>query len=464
MTLSFNKSQLRHLMLLSLPAIAEQFLMTMVSYVDTAMVGSLGANATAAIAVTASSTWLIGGILSAAGVGFSVQVAYAVGAGEVDNVKKIIRQALLLAVLIGISVMTICLSISHSLPVWLGAGEEILSDARAYIRIYMMAIPFNCINGTFSAILRCMGDTKTPMRLNTGSNLLNVLLNFLLIFPSRQIRIFKFSFQIPGAGLGVTGAAIASAISMAMVGLILLLIIFRRKSPYQIHLKESYRPDKAVISRAVRLGTPVLLERLLMSGGQVFMTRMVSGLGTVALAANHVAVTAEGISYMPAFGVSFAATTMVGQSLGAKNLDDAQAYGRLSGWMGTLLSTFMGIILFVFSVPLSTLFSSDPAVIALSARMLRLVAFAEPMFGLSIVLSGALRGAGDTRYPMFVSLLCMIGLRCTLAPFFIFVLHMDLAAVWLAMDIDLIARGILCFFRFRSKKYLKYTSNLADAK
>ncbi len=461
MALKIDQSRLSRLLVLALPAIAEQFLMTMVSYVDTAMVGSLGAGATAAIAVTASSTWLIGGILSAAGVGFSVQVAYAVGGGDAPQVKTIIRQALLLALIIGLTVMTICLSISHQLPVWLGAAEEILADARSYIRIYMMAIPFNCINGTFSAILRCMGDTKTPMRLNTGSNLLNVCLNFLLIFPTREIRVLGLTFTMPGAGLGVTGAAIASAISMASVGFILLLIIFRRKSPYRISLRESYRPDKAVIGRAVKLGIPVLMERVLMSGGQVFMTRMVSGLGTVALAANHVAVTAEGISYMPAFGVSFAATTLVGQSLGAKDREAASYYGKLAGWTGLLMSTFMGAVLFIFSTPLSTLFSTDPAVIALSARMLRLVAFAEPMFGVSIVLSGAVRGAGDTRYPLFVSLACMIGLRCVLAPIFIFVLHMDLAAVWLAMDIDLIARGILCIIRFYSGKYLKYAKNLS---
>ena len=199
-----------------------------------------------------------------------------------------------------------------------------------------------------------------------------------------------------------------------------------------------------------------------MSGGQVFMTKMVSGLGTVALAANHVAVTAEGISYMPAFGVSFAATTMVGQSLGAKDSDSAKYYGKLAGWVGFAMSTFMGVILFALSVPLGSIFSSDPAVISLAARMLRLVAFAEPMFGVSIVLTGALRGAGDTRYPMFVSLLCMIGLRCVLAPIFIFGLKMDLAAVWLAMDIDLIARGILCIVRFRSGKYMKYAGQLSD--
>ncbi len=446
-------------MVLALPAIAEQFLITMVSYVDTAMVGSLGARATASIAINASTTWLIGGILSAAGVGYSVQVAYAVGAKETEKVRLLIRQALFAALVIGLSMLVICQSIAYHLPLWLGAGEDIIGDARSYIRIYMLAVPFQCINGTFSAILRCMGDTKTPMRLNTGSNLLNVVLNFFLIFKTRKLTIFGISFMMPGAGLGVTGAAIASAISLTMVGICLLWIIFKRKSPYKIYLREDYRPRKDVIMQALKLGIPVLFERVIMSGGQVFITKLVSGLGTNALAANHVAVTAEGISYMPAFGVSFAATTMVGQSLGAKKEDLAKHYGRLSAFVGIALSTFMGAVLFIFSTQLSGLFNSDPAVVSLAARMLRIVAFAEPMFGASIVLSGALRGAGDTRYSLYVSLACMIGIRCITAPIMIFALHMDLAACWIAMDLDLITRGILCILRFRSGKYLKYRLN-----
>lgn len=441
---------------LAIPAIIEQFLITMVSYVDTAMVGSLGAQATAAIAINASSTWLIGGILSSIGVGYSVQVAFYSGAKDFEKVRTVVRQAILAVVVVGLLVMAIGQSIASSLPVWLGAGEDILQDARIYIRIYMLAIPFQCATAVFSAILRCMGDTKTPMVLNTSSNLLNVVLNFFLIFPTRQVG----GITIPGAGLGVAGAAIATATSVSIVGATLVILMYRRHTPYQIHLKEDYRPNKEIIKKAVGLGIPVALERITMSSGQVFMTKMVSGLGTVALAANHVAVTAEGISYMPATGISFAATTLVGQSLGAQKKEDARSYGKLSGWVGFALSAFMGLLLFVFSMPLSSIFSSDSEVIDLSAKMLRIVAFSEPMFGVSIVLSGALRGAGDTRYPFYIGLLCMIGLRCVLAPIFIFVLHMGLEAVWIAMVIDLCVRGVLCILRFGSAKWLRYSERI----
>ena len=455
---SQKESYLRVLLVLGIPAIIEQFLMTLVSYVDTAMVGSLGAGATAAVAINASSTWLINGVLSAVGVGYSVQVAFYAGAKDFEQVRAVVRQAVLAVVFFGLVIMAVGLAISGQLPVWLGAEPEILSDARAYIRIYMLAIPFQCSVAVFSAIFRCMGDTKTPMTLNAASNLINVVLNYFLIFETRPVG----PITMPGAGLGVAGAAIATSISIATSGTLLLVIMYRRKSPYQVHLKENYKPDKFIIRKAFQLSVPVALERITMSSGQIFMTKMVSGLGTAALAANHVAVTAEGLSYMPATGISFAATTLVGQSLGAKNMARAKTYGKLSGWVGFALSTFMGALLFFFSQPLATIFSSDHAVINMAAAMLRIVAFAEPMFGVSIVLSGALRGAGDTRYPFFVGLFSMVGLRCVLAPIFIYGLGMGLEAVWIAMLIDLCVRGLLCIWRFGSGKWERYSAKLSE--
>lgn len=460
-SLDYNQKPMKVLMILAWPAIVEQLLLTMVSFVDTAMVGSLGAGATAAIAINASTTWLINGILTAMGVGFSVQVAFYVGAKDGDMVKRIIRQAVISVIVFGLVMMLLGLSISGSLPRWMGAEEAILPDARNYIRIYMLSLVFQCASGVFSAILRCMGDTRTPMLLNTSTNVLNVVLNFFLISGTRTVHPGGMSFTIWGAGWGVAGAAAASTISMMVTGLSLLLIVFLRKGPYQIHPKESFRPDSVILRKALSLSMPVALERLIGSGGQIYMTRLVSSLGTVALAANHVAVTAEGISYMPATGISFAATTLVGQSLGAKDEKKAQHFGNIAGWTGFALSTAMGILLFVFATPLSSIFSSDGEVIRIAANMLRIVSFSEPLFGLSIVLSGALRGGGDTRYPFYVSLICMLGLRCVLAPIFIFVLRMDLEAVWIAMVVDLCVRGILCWRRFRSGKW-KTANTLAD--
>lgn len=448
---SSQKSHWKILFVLAGPAIAEQFLITLITYVDTAMVGSLGAGAIAAIAIISSFAWLMNGIVSAIGVGYSVQVALYAGTRNYDQARAVIRQAVLTVVVVGLVVMSVGLVISGQLPIWLGAGDEILADARAYLRIYLLAMPFQCAVTIFSAILRGVGDTKTPMLLITISNVLNIILNFLLIFPTRQVG----DIILPGAGWGVVGAGIATAISIGVIGIILVVILYRRKSEYQIHLSESYKPDKFIILKAINLGMPVALERITVSSGQIFMTRMVSGLGTLALASNHVATTAESLGYMPAAGISFAATTLVGRSLNAGSKEEARTYGHLSGWVGFGLSTMMGILLFALSQPRAILFSSDQEVIELAAQMLRIVALAQPLFGVSIVLSGVFRGAGDTKYPFYMGLICMVGIRCAFTPFFIFALGWGLEAIWIAMLIDLCTRGVLCVLRLMSDKWLK---------
>lgn len=205
-----GKSHLGILMMLAWPAILEQLLLTLVRYVDTAMVGSLGANATAAVAINASPTWLISSILSAIGVGYSVQVAHSIGAKDKQATARIVRQALLAVLFMGISIMLICLLIAPHLPKWMGAQPDVLPDAVRYLQIYVLSLPFQCGSYTFSAVLRCMGDTKTPLILNTAANLLNVVLNFFLIFPTRPTELFGMSFTAPGAGWGVAGAAIAT--------------------------------------------------------------------------------------------------------------------------------------------------------------------------------------------------------------------------------------------------------------
>lgn len=449
--ISSQKAYVKTLFALALPAIAEQLLMSLITYVDTAMVGSLGAGATAAIAIISVFVWLINGIVSSIGVGYAVQVALYVSSQDYEQARAVIRQAVLAVVAVGLFIMGVGLAISGQLPVWLGAGKDILAETRSYLRIFLLAMPFQCAVAIFSAIFRCAGDSKTPILLNTVSNLLNIVLNFLLIFSTRQIG----GVTIPGAGLGVAGAGIATAISIAVVGTALIVMIYRRKSEYQIHLNESYKPNKFIIIKVVNLGMPVMLERITVSSGQIFMTRMVSGLGIIALASNHVATTAESLGYMPAGGISFAATTLVGRSLNAKSRDEARSYGNLSGWLGFGISTIMGILLFVLSQPRALMFSSDPEVIDLAARMLRIVALAQPLFGVSIVLFGVFRGAGDIRYPFYMGLICMIGIRCALTPFFIFVLGWGLEAVWIAMLIDLCTRGALCIWRLVTGKWLR---------
>lgn len=437
---------------LAWPAILEQIMITMVQYVDTAMVGSLGANATAAVGTTASTTWFFNGILNAAAIGFSVQVAQHIGAGREREAKSVTWQALKFVAFFGVIIASIAVGLSFFLPTLLGADPAIRGDASIYFRIVGSAIIFNFCSVMCSSILRCAGDMRTPMVLNLMINFLNVILNFLLIYPTRPLSILGLEITMPGAGMGVAGAAAASATSLMTVAVLYIIVLLRGKSGISISLKERFRFEKHCLKTAFRLGLPVLLERTLMSGAQIVITGVISSVGTVAMAANHLAVTAESLSYMPAFGMSTSGTTLVGQAIGAGRKDLAVRFSRITTYIGIIIMTFGGALLFFFAPQLISIFTSDPEVKALGSQVLRIVAFAEPFFGASIVVTGVLRGAGDSKAPFLLNLCTMWGVRITLsltlAP------HFGLVGVWIAMAAELAARGTVFLWRLYSNRWL----------
>ena len=443
----------RAVMTLALPAIIEQIMITMVQYVDTAMVGSLGSQATAAVGLTSSTTWLIGGILSAAAVGFSVQVAQYVGAGKEDKARAVTGQAMKFTVLFGLLVTVLAVLLSWPLPHWLNGDAEIIAPASAYFRIYACALPFNFCVQMLSSVIRCTGDTRTPMRLNLSINLLNMVFNFLLIYPTRMLTVFGRTFRMWGADLGVQGAAWGSFLSLLLVSGAFLTVYFVRESPVRPRKGEKYPFEKDCISTTVRLGIPVALERCAMSMAQIVITALISKVGVAAVAANHLAVTAESISYMPAYGVAAAATTMVGQALGAKRKDLARKFSHIATGIGVLIMTCGGLLLYLLADPLIRLFTPDAEVIELGRQVLRVVSFAEPFFGMSIVVTGALRGAGDTKAPFILGLISMWGVRITLS--LLLVGRLGLVGAWIAMAVELGVRGILFLFRMLSGRWLE---------
>ncbi len=439
-------------MLLAWPAIVEQLMITLVQYVDTAMVGSLGSGATAAVGLTASTTWLFGGMFNAAAIGFSVQVAQHLGAGRQKRAKDVTWQALRFVVLFGLVMGGAAFALSFPLPGLLGAEAAVRPEASLYFRIIACAMPFTLGANMFSAIVRCAGDTKTPMVLNLMINVLNVALNFLFIYPTRPVRLFGAQFTIWGAGWGVGGAAFASGCSQAVVALLFILVLFRRRSPVQITWGGRCGFQRECLSAAWRLGLPAALERATLCVAQIVITAVITGIGTVAVAANHLAVTAESISYLPASGVAVAGTTLVGQAMGAGRKDLAKRFARMVSWMGVAIMTLGGAVLFAFAPQLIRIFSTDPAVIGLGAQVLRIVAFAEPLFGASIVASGALRGAGDSKGPFYISLATMWGVRITLS--LVLAGSLGLIGVWLAMAAELVARGLVFMVRLYRGRWL----------
>ena len=446
------KSTLGAVLFLAWPAIVEQIMITLVQYVDTAMVGSLGSQATAAVGLTASTTWLFNGFFAAAAIGFSVQVAQHLGAGRGEDARRVVWQSLRFTVLFGILMGAVGFALSFPLPALLGAEPAVRGDASLYFRIMACAMPFTLGTNMFSAVIRCAGDTKTPMVLNLMINVFNVILNTLFIYPTRPVEVLGLRFTMWGAGWGVGGAAFASGLSTALVCLLFLAALFRKKSPIRISLHQRYKFERGCLLAAWRLGLPAALERSIMCVAQIVITAIITGIGTVAVAANHLAVTAESISYLPASGVAVAGTTLVGQAIGAGRKDLAQRFARMVTWMGVGMMTLGGAVLFLFAPQLIMIFSQEAEVIDLGSQVLRIVAFAEPLFGASIVASGALRGAGDSKGPFLISLATMWGVRITLS--LILVGSLGLIGVWLAMAAELCARGLVFMVRLYRGRWL----------
>lgn len=447
------RGTLSAVMFLAWPAIVEQIMITLVQYVDTAMVGSLGSAATAAVGLTASTTWLFNGFFNAAAIGFSVQVAQHLGAGRQEDAKRVTWQSLRFVVLFGIFLGAIAVALSFPLPSMLGAEEAVRPDASVYFRIIACAMPFTLGANMFSAVIRCAGDTKPPMVLNLLINVCNIILNFIFIYPARTVSVFGAQLRLWGAGWGVAGAAFASGLSTAVVCLLFVVVLFRKKSPIRISWKHRYSFERTCLKAAWRLGLPAALERATISVAQIVITAVITSIGTVAVAANHLAVTAESISYLPAFGVAVAGTTLVGQAIGAGRKDLAKRFARMVTWIGILVMTLGGLLLFTFAPQLIRIFSADPEVIGLGTQVLRIVAFAEPLFGASIVASGALRGAGDSKGPFLISLATMWGVRITVA--LLLAGSLGLVGVWLAMAAELCARGLIFMIRLYRGRWLE---------
>ena len=441
--------------MLAWPSIIEQLLHTAVNYVDTAMVGSIGTYATAAIGVCTSTIFLLMGVMNATGLGFSVMVARKIGEGNHEEARTILRQSMLAVVVVGLSLtLLVELILAPNLPRWMGAEPDVLPHAITYFRVIGANYLLNTGMIMATNMLRCMGDTKTPLKFNILTNLVNVVGNFLLIYPTRQLTVGSLTFTMPGAGWGVGGAAAATALATAFSAVCLLSVLFLRKGPLQISLRDDYKPQPDILKQAFHLGVPSFLERAVISGGQIVSTAMISGLGTAALAAHQLANSGESLCYMPIFGFSIAATTLVAQNLGAGDKERAFKQGAWSTWMSVGVMCTASAIMFALAPNIIDLFSNDAAVIALGGRVLRIEAFAEPFFAIATVVAGVLRGAGDTRWPFYISLAGMWLMRVPIAFVLINLFGWGLEDMWVSMAVDLFVRGVLCLWRFYKRTWV----------
>ncbi len=449
------RTQLRLTALLSLPAIVAQLSSIAMQYIDASMVGSLGANASASIGLVSTTTWLFWGVLSAAGTGFSVQVAHLIGSGDFEKARKVVRQAFASLLIFSTAIALLGVAISPFLPVWLGAEEIIHRDASRYFLIFASFLPALQISFLAGSMLRCAGNMKIPSMLNVMMCLIDVVLNFILIFPERDIALGPWHIHIWGAGMGVEGAALATVLAETIVAAIMLWYLWCRSPILGLWKRPgSFMPQASTLRKALKIGMPMGLEHIAICSAQIIITTIVAPLGVVAIAANAFAIIAESLCYMPGYGIGEAATTLAGQAYGAGRHKLVRRFGYITVGAAMAVMGLMGVALYLFAPQIISVMSPVEEIWILGAEILRIEAWAEPMFGAAIVSYGFFVGLGRTVLPSIMNLLSIWGVRLTLAT--LLAPAMGLKGVWLAMCNELCFRGhifleLLAFGRWRKE-------------
>jgi len=440
--------------LLSFPAMIAQLSAIAMQYIDASMVGSLGAGPSAAIGLVSTSTWLLWGLLSACATGFSVQVAHLTGASDFRKARKVLRQSIIGCLVFSLILALAGMALSHPLPAILRADESIHAEASTYFFIFSLFLPALQINFLAGAMLRCAGNMRVPSMLNVLMCLLDVLLNFFLIFPSRTLTVFGVSLSVPGAGLGVAGAAIATVLAEAIVACAMLCYLCVYYKPLRIWgEKGRFIPSLTTIRSAVKIGLPMGFEHIAICGAQILVTFIVAPLGVVAIAANSFAVTAESLCYMPGYGVGEAATTLSGQCKGAGRMNLLRSFGHITVGAGMAVMGLLGVAMYIFAPQIIGIMTPVLEIRTLGIDILRIEAWAEPMFAAAIVTYGFFVGMGRTVLPSVMNLGSIWLVRLSLAA--ILVGSMGLRGVWLAMCIELCFRGsIFLLLLFYPRYYM----------
>lgn len=434
-----QRDKLSLIISLSLPSMLAQITSVLMFYIDAAMVGRLGAQASASIGLVESTTWLFGSITNAASLGFSVQIAHSIGANDFARARRLFRHGLIATTVLSVALCLGVMLISHPLPYWLGGKADIAGDASLYVMIFSFALPFMQLSNLCNAALKSSGDMRIPSIVSVMMCVLDVMFNYFFIFICR--------LGVAGAALGTLSAIIASSSLSAYIA------IFRNKI---LRLKQDTKAFQWIndyIRNALKIASPMTMQSILMGGAQIVSTIIVAPLGNFAIAANTFAITAESLCYMPGYGIGDAATTLVGQSNGAGRYDVCKSFARMTVFLGMAVMAVMGLIMYIFAPEMIGMLTPVEEIRQLGSTALRIEAFAEPMFAASIVAYSVCVGAGDTFKPALMNLGSIWAVRLTLAA--LLAPRYGLPGVWMAMAIELTFRGTIFLIRLFNGKWIK---------
>lgn len=431
--------KLRLIFELSVPSMLAQITTVMMFFIDAAMVGHLGAAASASIGLIETTTWLMGSLLSAVSVGFSVQVAHFIGANDFIRARQVFRHALVCGIAFSIFMALIGVAIHNPLPYWLGGKADIAPMSSAYFLIFSLTLPAVLAYHLMSAMLKSAGEMRVPSALSIMMCCLDVAFNYLFIYI--------FNMGVIGAALGTMAAYVVTVIPMTWQAVWKNKIIALRLDHTRFIWMWEY------VRNAAKISTPIAIQNILMGSAQVVSTLIVAPLGNIAIAANSFAITAESLCYMPGYGVGDAASTLVGQTYGARRIDLCKSFAHMTIGVGMAVMAFMGLLMFIFAPEMIGFLSPVAAIRDLGAEVLRIEAFAEPFFAAAIVSYSVCVAAGDTLKPAIMSLFSMWCVRLTLA--YGLAQSYGLRGVWIAMATELTFRGTIFLVRIWKGWWLK---------
>ena len=432
----------KKILMLAWPVIMEMALHMFVWVFDTAMVGRLSAEALNAVGLGGQIVFTITAVFSGIGIGTMVLVARFTGAQQREDVQRTASRGLGLGFIIGLLVSAGTGLLSKPLLQVFVKDPLVLGYAVSYMRITSAAVAFMIPMNVGSYIMRGAGNTRTPMVIAGIANAINVVGDYALIFGK---------FGLPR--LEVVGAATATAAAQIIGSVIIISLLLASRQGIRVKPALMFRLDRDFVKRIMRLSIPASLEEFMNSSGRVVSSLWISGMGAVPFAANSIAVAAESISFMPGYGFAVAASTLVGQNLGAVKKEEAEESALRAILMGTLFMTVIGLVFFFFPTLIIAIFTDLPDVMSLAARCIRIGAFEQPFIALSMILAASLRGAGDTRGPFAAVAASNWLVRLPLIYMVVYVWRLEVTYVWAATLIQFVVETALLAWRFLARRW-----------
>lgn len=425
------------------PSFVELMLTQLASMVDLMMVGSLGAWALTAVGLTTQPKFLLMTMFQAMNVGATALVARYKGAGNIYKANLVVRQSMLMTLILSVIASVAGYVFAQPMVQFMGATDaESLAGGTVYLQIQMLGFVFMALTTTITAVLRGVGDSRTAMIYNLIANVVNVIFNYLLIYGN---------FGFPK--MGVAGASLATIIGQFVAFVIAAFCILRGRGYLQLRFREGFKPDRETLLNIFNIGLPAMVEQLLMRAGIIIYSKTVAALGTVPFATHQVCMNIQALSFMSGQAFAVSATTLMGQSLGKRRPDMAQAYCTRTRRVGMVIAILIGVTFVFFGADLVALYNDDPEIVQLGGKILMFVAVMQPLQSSQFIIAGALRGAGDTRATAVITFITVLLVRPLSAILLINVFHWGLEGAWVAMVLDQLLRSILVLMRYQGGKW-----------